>query len=291
VQSLSNTDATEGTFTLSFDGQTTPPLPYNATAVQIQAALVLFTNIATGDVQVEGGPINAEVPVTITFVNGLGFRNVAEIVVNNTGLSEGSTRIVVTTTTGGVLQVNEVQTIAATGATSGTFTLTFDGQTTAPISYNASAEQVQSALIALSNIGPDDVEVTGGPVHLVGVAIEFTGAFAGQDAESLVGNASNLFGATITVTTTTSGAPPVVQVIRVGSAVSSGTFTLSFAGATTAPIAYNASAAQIELALEALSTIDNVMVTGNLAPGASSTVTFIDPIPTSLLVVNDTLIR
>jgi hypothetical protein len=290
VQSLSNTDATGGTFTLTFGAQTTTPLPYNATAAQIQVALVLLTNINFGDVQVTGGPIN-EQPVTITFVNRLGATDVTQILVNNTGLTGGTVGIVASTTTEGVTQINEVQTIAATGATSGTFTLTFDGQTTGPIAYNASAAQIQIALVALSNIGPDDVVVTGGPMHLTGVAIEFTGAFAGMDAESLVGNASNLFGSTIIVTTTTSGQPPLIQVIRVGSAVSGGTFTLSYAGATTAPIAYNASAAQIELALQALSTIDNVMVTGNLAPGASSTVTFIDPIPTSILVVNDNLIR
>ena len=289
VQSLSMTDATEGTFTLTFGGQTTTPLPYDATATQIQMALVLLTNINFGDVQVEGGAINTAA-VTITFVDELGFENVDQITVDNTGLSDGATGIVASTTTEGVTQINEVQTVAATGATSGTFTLTYDGQTTGPIAYNATAAQVQSALIALSNIGPDDVVVTGGPVHLAGVAIEFTGAFAGMDAESLVGNAASLFGSTIVVTTTTGGQSPLVQVIRVGSAVSGGTFTLSYAGATTAPIAYNASAAQIELALEALTTIDAVMVTGNLAPGGSSTVTFIDPIPTSILVVNDTLI-
>ena len=42
----------------------------------------------------------------------------------------------------------------------GTFTLTYNGQTTAAIAYNATAAQVQSALEALNNVAPGDVVVT-----------------------------------------------------------------------------------------------------------------------------------
>lgn len=57
---------------------------------------------------------------------------------------------------------DEVQTVTVTGApTGGTFTLTFSGQTTAAIAFNATAAQVQAALVALSNIGANDVTVTG----------------------------------------------------------------------------------------------------------------------------------
>ena len=47
------------------------------------------------------------------------------------------------------------------GATGGTFTLTFEGQTTAPLPFNATAAQVDAALEALSNIElPDEVQTT-----------------------------------------------------------------------------------------------------------------------------------
>jgi hypothetical protein len=60
--------------------------------------------------------------------------------------------------------VSEVQTVTITGTpTGGTFTLTYNGQTTAPIAYNAVASAVQSALEALSNVAPGDVTVGGGP--------------------------------------------------------------------------------------------------------------------------------
>ncbi|TXS42932.1 hypothetical protein [Streptomyces sp. t39] len=57
---------------------------------------------------------------------------------------------------------NEVQTLTVTGGpTGGTFTITWSGQTTGAIAYNATAAQVQTALEALSNIAPGDVAVTG----------------------------------------------------------------------------------------------------------------------------------
>src|SRR5206468_2359075 len=47
--------------------------------------------------------------------------------------------------------------VMSDGPTGGTFTLTFSGQTTAPIAFNAAATDVQSALQALSSIGPGNV--------------------------------------------------------------------------------------------------------------------------------------
>ena len=55
---------------------------------------------------------------------------------------------------------NESQTLAVANATGGTFTLTFDGQTTAPIRRSRSTTlAIEAALEALSNL--DDVAVTG----------------------------------------------------------------------------------------------------------------------------------
>lgn len=57
----------------------------------------------------------------------------------------------------------EVQTIDLSGGddpTGGTFTITYDGETTAAIAYNASAAAVQAALEALPNVNQGDVVVT-----------------------------------------------------------------------------------------------------------------------------------
>lgn len=74
---------------------------------------------------------------------------------------------------------NEKQSITITGTpTGGTFTLTYSGQTTAGIAYNANAAAVQAALEALSNIAPGDVVVTGGPGPGTPWVVEFAGTLA-----------------------------------------------------------------------------------------------------------------
>lgn len=101
---------------------------------------------------------------------------------------------------------NETQTVTVTGSpTGGTFTLTFSGQTTAAIAYNATAATVQSALEALSNIAPGDVTVTGaagGPYTVV-----FGGAYLSDDVTQMTATASLTGGTTpgVTVATTTAG--------------------------------------------------------------------------------------
>lgn len=74
------------------------------------------------------------------------------------------------------------QSIEIDNAASGTFTITFNGQTTTPIPFNAGANVVQNALTALSSIGLGNVYVNqqpGIPTALIWVAY-FTGTLAGQ---------------------------------------------------------------------------------------------------------------
>ena len=71
-----------------------------------------------------------------------------------------------------------VQTVTLTGGpTGGTFTLTFDGDTTGTISYNASAATVQSDLAALTSVGSGNVTVTTGING--GWQVRFMGSLAG----------------------------------------------------------------------------------------------------------------
>lgn len=67
-----------------------------------------------------------------------------------------------------------------------------------------------------------------------------------------------------------------VQTVTITGTPTGGTFTLSFGGFTTAAIAYNANAATVQAALEALPTIGTGGVTcgGGALPGVAVTVTF-----------------
>lgn len=99
--------------------------------------------------------------------------------------------------------INEVQSVAlSVTPTAGTFTLTYAGQTTAGIAYNAAATAVQSALQALSNIGTGNATVTGtGPW-----TVTFAGALGAQPIALMTGSGTGLTPAgNVTVTEVTAG--------------------------------------------------------------------------------------
>jgi RHS repeat-associated protein len=102
---------------------------------------------------------------------------------------------------------DNVQLVQLTGnPTGGTFTLTFNGQTTSAIAYNASAATVQSALQALSTIGSGNALVAS-PTGS-GWIVRFAGTLAGAVQPALTGNGSGLTGGTnpsVAITVTSLG--------------------------------------------------------------------------------------
>jgi hypothetical protein len=112
--------------------------------------------------------------------------------------------------------INEVQRLTITGApTAGTFTLTYAGQTTSAIAYNATAAAVQTAMEALSNIAPSDVVVTGGPGPATPYTFTFGGTLAGKDVTAMTTTGSYTGGTSPlgTITTITAGVVPVSSIM------------------------------------------------------------------------------
>lgn len=112
---------------------------------------------------------------------------------------------------GGVFEINERQKLVV-DATAGQFKLTYSGQQTADIAFNASAAALTSALEALSNIGVGDVLVSGPTVSGTQRTwyVTFQGATLGEsDVAQMTTQAGTtpLSGGagTATVTTTTPG--------------------------------------------------------------------------------------
>lgn len=104
---------------------------------------------------------------------------------------------------------NEVQSLATSGTpTGGTITLTFQGQTTAPIAYNAAASAVQTALLALSNLDTGDVVASGGALGTAPVVLTFGGRFAGANVPRMTVTSALTGGTdpTAAITVTTEGA-------------------------------------------------------------------------------------
>ena len=103
----------------------------------------------------------------------------------------------------GTAAVDERQTISST-ATGGTFTLSYGGQTTAALNWNATAAQIDTALEALSTIGAGNVACAGGPLP-AGVTVDFQGTLAGTDVAMLTVDNTNMTGGTASVAETTKG--------------------------------------------------------------------------------------
>ena len=201
VQSLT-VDATGGTFTVSHDGNgPSDPIDFNDDGSGLQAALEAFASIGSGGVVVTGGPGDSggTTPYVLTFDAALGA--VAEITADGGSLTGGAGTATPGTTTPGVTAVDEVQSLTVT-AEGGTYTITYDGQTTAAVAFDATAAAVQAALEALSNIDPGDVTVSGGPGDEAGstpYVLTFGGAVAGTDVAEITTTATGLLAASVSV--------------------------------------------------------------------------------------------
>ena len=247
---------TGGTFTLTYSGQTTGTIAYNASAATVDTALEALSNIGSGDVSVTGSDGG---PWTVEFTGALADTDVALLTADASSL----------------VGTNEQQIITLGTVTGGTFTLTFDGQTTGNIAYNASAATVESALEALSNIGAGEATTTGsagGPW-----TVTFSGALAGTDVDTITVDGTNLTGTlNVSISETTDGVAGGENEVHlfwskdasaslgtldlVGDAsVTAGTFTIELKrGATsigtTASIAYDATVTDIQDAIDAVAT-------------------------------------
>lgn len=102
---------------------------------------------------------------------------------------------------------DEVQTLTEGGAGLTSYTITFDGQTTASLDDDATAAQVQAALEALSNLAPGDVVVTG-TTNPIAMTVTFAGTKANADQPAMTTTPTGGTG-TVDVATTTAGGAAV----------------------------------------------------------------------------------
>ena len=206
-------------FTLTFNGASTMAIPYTGTAgdaASVQAALDELATI---------GGVGGWVTVTkagnvfaITFDGNLAGFNQNQIsaaisagpgIISSATLTEGDGGTFVANnaaiqmeggvTVSGVPLViqgtagpqSEVQSLTLSGAQTGAYTLGFNGQTTGSLAYNATADQVQTAVQGLSSVGAGNILVSqtgaSGGVNET-QELDFTGAAAGLTQFTLTFN-------------------------------------------------------------------------------------------------------
>lgn len=173
------------TMELTLGAETTPPTVYgDVTATALQTQLQNFTGVETVTVTLSG------TVYTIEFTGVDGSANQSQLVASTT---DAALFVLAVTTTDGIASASEVQTVTLVGQpTGGTFTLTFEAQTTSTIAYNASAGTVQTALEALASIGSGNATVSGaagGPW-----TVTFAGAEANTDQLLITGSGASLTG-------------------------------------------------------------------------------------------------
>jgi hypothetical protein len=132
---------------------------------------------------------------------------------------------------------SEMQTVHV-GATGGTFTLEFGGETTAPLPFNARGDELEAALNVLPSIGGAGGSVavsttfTGDGCTGSGTCfVRFGGSLANTDVTEMIANGAGLTGGTVTVSTKTNGGAPgageiAIYVQNVGGVPSSGSTTV-----------------------------------------------------------------
>jgi hypothetical protein len=222
-------DATGGTYILDFDGDPTTALLYNTEAADVQTALNLLPSIiSAGGVTVAAfGTVSsgyrvtfdsagvrdlitadssALTPSTSTFIAtvqaGDGSTKAAQIVTFETDANAyveltddlPTTPVIeVTTVTQGNVgnDTPEVQRVVITGDPhAGTYSLSIDSQVTDAIAFDASTDEIETALESLSSIG------AGGVTTVTGSSIDYTVTFHRSlgNVDEAVPDPSNLSG-------------------------------------------------------------------------------------------------
>ncbi len=266
-----------GTFTLTWQGDTTSAIAYGASAATIQTALETgIAAITAGDVSVTAGVQAGHWTVEYLVT----YRNTDVDLIEGSGASlTGNSSVLVLETTKGSPLTDDIQRIASSFYNAYHLTLTdpltgasetvrsFSGED----DYNTFSNRFQN----FSFVGPDDVVITGsGAANAYPFTIQFVGRFAGLAVPLMTGE--GIFSSPDpTITHIQIGglaAVNEVQRVELVGGPTGGTFTLTFRGQTTAIVAYNATAATVKAALDAISTIGTVTVTGS--DGGPWTVTF-----------------
>jgi hypothetical protein len=216
-----------GTFTLEDPDatQTTAAISYNATAATVQAAIIaaLTTNWSTAIVTGNpGGPwivtngVNAARSALVLNGTALTPASQGDVIVQQAGTGSepaiqyfklqlspiayqdawtpnpAPTITVANVQTGGVSGSNSIQSVTLNNQPyNGTFALTFGGNTTAAIPYNAAPSAVQGALQALSSVGSGNCAVGG---SIGAYQITFIGSKGGTPQAAITANAGGLVG-------------------------------------------------------------------------------------------------
>lgn len=247
IQSLT-VDATGGQFKLSFGGDTTADLAYNATAAQVQSALRALPSIGNGNVTVTSGPGDAggTVPYGVFFEGSLGGTAQSPIVTSagTTPLSGGAAAATVRTINAGAETTGFESCKVAGNCQVGAGSSLGGGLNGA---YGIAVQQSTGNVYITSNGRVDVFTATGVFIRAFGLDVVAGGKAGDAPAQS---------------------AKQSLTVKATG-----GQFKLGFQGKTTTDLKFDASAAEVQAALQDLSSVgpQGIVVSGGPGDEAGTT--------------------
>jgi len=260
---------TGGTFTLTLNGATTAAINWDANFTNLTNNIQNALNALTGQLNGNQVTFAGDPTFTASFqTNGVQ----PTITANSAGLSGAGASVTVVTTVAGTGSTPAIQTITFHGnIIGGTFTLTYNGATTAPITWDANPVTLSNNIQAALNLLEPPTVAAGQS------AGTFTATFQSPGAEpTMAANGTGLTGtgASVTVNTTTAGnsATAAVQTITFGATVTGGTFTLTLNGATTGTINWDPNATNLAQNIQtALNTLTGQLNGTQIAFSGSTT--------------------
>jgi len=269
--------ANSGTYTITFDGKTTAPIAWNDNEARIKAALELA---GLKDLEVVGD-MTTTIKIFFGGIYVYNYNGNKRVVIDSRNLKDVAGKIVDTKTEIHNKPIDnltvketlrnkekygeEEQQITATVQPQwGYYTLTFENKTTDPIAWDTNNTDIKKAL---ENKDPKrkDLDITWALNTAGNITITFKWIYEGKRQKSIEIDSSKL---TISTTTQLPSNATIQKIkpeqkVQTGKKATKGTYTITFDGKTTAPIAWNANEATIENELQTAGLRD-ISVTGKM---------------------------
>ena len=249
VSVITLTGATGGTFTITVNSATTGAIAYDATAAVVAGALrgIGVTATVTLDTLVYTITFDGEAQVKVLPTVSANLAGITGDVSEGVTVSDGTAQIASPTT----LNISLGITVPATG---GNFTVTYGGNASGAIDWAASALDIRTAILAIGTSPPASVTVTRD--GLSNIAVFFDDILDLLTLPTVSADLGNITGATGEQSLATAGdvlslASASEIEMDVGTATG-GTFTVTVNGVTTAAIAFDATAGEVDTALLAI---------------------------------------
>lgn len=255
----------DGTFTLTFGGDTTDPIAFDASAATIKSALEALASVDTVDVQLTADGF------TVEFQGSHANTDVGDLTCTPS-LKQKADTVTVTMTQEGSAGVSEVQTINTGGATGGSYGLNYDGvggPFTVAVTGDGATDVAALQAVLDANISTEIIatDETGGVYKLT-----FTGSLGNQDISNTVFSISDDSttggtGVTNGIDVDGNAGQPALFTISLPDEPTEGDFLLNDGvGNTDPPVAFNADSAAMETALRASIYLPNATVEGAMSP-------------------------